>query len=243
MSAERPRHRTAGDLVFLVDSMGSMGGVLPSLSKGILDLVRGLISPPPGRSSPAMDLRVRVLGFRDFKEDGAHWWEDNAFVRDVADLQRQISSLKTEGGGELKSLLDALWKAAAIGETGKGDPEDPTKWRPRYSAFRVVAVFTDGPFRETTLIPEFRQRTLADVQALIMANRIRAHFVAPRGECYDQLTLMDRSWYYPLVDDSDRDLPIEEFFRDPVKSQVVFKSIREELYGPVVGFPDGVPKI
>jgi hypothetical protein len=71
--------------------------------------------------------------------------------------------------------------------------EEPSKWRYRSEAARVVVVFTDASFKETLQIPQARGGSLQDVANVVMANRIILSLFAPNFEGYDRLSQIDKS--------------------------------------------------
>lgn len=67
------------------------------------------------------------------------------------------------------------------------------QWRDRRVARRVLAIYTDAPFREEVQIQEARGAIIEDVVRLVMENRVALHIFAPEHECYMRLTEADRS--------------------------------------------------
>jgi hypothetical protein len=144
------------------------------------------------------DWRGKVVGYRDIEtadHDGAPWIEDHPFVRDAVALKAQLATLRARGGGdEPESLLDALYTVATMEASPKGaQGEEPTKWRYRSEAARVVVVFTDASFKETLQIPQAKGGSLQDVANVVMANRIILSLFAPNFEGYDRLSQIDKS--------------------------------------------------
>jgi hypothetical protein len=139
-----------------------------------------------------------VVGYRDFDSapsEGLPWIEDHPFVRDAVALKAQLATLRAQGGGdEPESLLDALYTVATMEATPKGaQGEEPTKWRYRSEAARVVVVFTDASFKETLQVPAAKGGALQDVANVVMANRIILSLFAPNFEGYDRLSQIDKS--------------------------------------------------
>ena len=143
------------DIVFLMDATGSMGKCIDALKKNLESFFDTMTSTE-GNGSPVKDWRAKVVGFRDYEEDGpANWLENNPFVTNVEELKTQLSDIAAVGGGdEPESLLDALFTVINVGATGPQEAPDPNKWRPRSAAARVVVIFTDAPYKPTMAIPE-----------------------------------------------------------------------------------------
>ncbi len=195
-----PRAKTKGvaDIVFLVDVSGSMQPILDALVRNIEVFVDSLSRGDANNAAPVRDWRGKVVGYRDFDAapgEGLPWIEDHPFVRDAVALKAQLATLRAQGGGdEPESLLDALYTVATMEAAPKGaQSEEPTKWRYRSEAARVVVVFTDASFKETLQIPQAKGGSLQDVANVVMANRIILSLFAPNFEGYDRLSQIDKS--------------------------------------------------
>ncbi len=235
--APQPRARTKGvaDLVFVVDVTGSMATCIDALRKNIETFIDSLSRGDGNTAAPVRDWRGKVVGYRDIESagtEGIPWFVDNPFVRDVAALKAQLASLKAEGGGdEPESLLDTLFKVASMPALPKGSQtEDPTKWRYRSDAARVVIVFTDASFKETMSIPEAKGGSLQDVANVVMANRIILSLFAPNFEGYDRLSQIDKSeWEVVEFDGLTPQQALDKFTSDPVN----FKTTLQQLAASV----------
>jgi hypothetical protein len=235
--APQARAKTKGvaDLVFVVDVSGSMATCIDALRKNIETFIDSLSRGDGNTAAPVRDWRGKVVGYRDIESggtDGVPWFVDHPFVRDVAALKAQLASLKAEGGGdEPESLLDTLFKVASMPATSKGSQaEDPTKWRYRSDAARVVIVFTDASFKETMSIPEAKGGSLQDVANVVMANRIILSLFAPNFEGYDRLSQIDKSeWEVVEFEGLNPQQALEKFTSDPVN----FKTTLQQLAASV----------
>ena len=195
---ERPKTKGVADIVFLVDVSGSMSPCIDALRRNIEAFIDSLSQGDANNAAPVRDWRGKVVGYRDIEAaqaEGLPWIVDNAFVRDAGALKAQLGTLQANGGGdEPESLLDALYTVASMEAVPKGSQtEDPSKWRYRSDAARVVIVFTDASFKETMSIPEAKGGSLQDVANLVMANRIILSLFAPNFEGYDRLSQIDKS--------------------------------------------------
>ena len=88
------------DIVFLMDATGSMGKCIDALKMNLQNFFNTMTSTE-GNGSPVKDWRAKVVGFRDYEEDGPADWLDN---NPVVDLPRQILTTRY-----WRSLL---WKMA-----------------------------------------------------------------------------------------------------------------------------------
>ena len=214
------------DIVFLMDATGSMQNCIDRLKENLNVFIGTLTTKDVNNSCPVKDWRAKVVGYRDVECDGSNWYVDNSFTKDAEELKRQLAAMKADGGGdEPESLLDALYKVANMGQIGKQDTEDPTKWRYRSNAARVVIVFTDAPFKETLAIPEAKGAGITDIINLIQTNRLILSIFAPQKDCYNTLAGADKSEYEPLVDDSGKDVPLDVYTADQKKFQTTLKQL------------------
>lgn len=196
--AARAKTKGVADIVFLIDVTGSMAPCIDALRRNIEVFVDSLSAGDANNAAAVKDWRGKVVGYRDVEHsavEGTRWLEDHPFVRDAVALKAQLGELRAEGGGdEPESLLDALYTVATMEASPKGaQGEDPTKWRYRSDAARVVVVFTDASFKETMSIPQAKGGSLQDVANVVMANRIILSLFAPNFEGYDRLSQIDKS--------------------------------------------------
>ncbi len=196
--AARAKTKGVADIVFLIDVTGSMAPCIDALRRNIEVFVDSLSGGDANNAASVKDWRGKVVGYRDVEHsavEGTRWLEDHPFVRDAVALKAQLGELRAEGGGdEPESLLDALYTVATMEASPKGaQGEEPTKWRYRSDAARVVVVFTDASFKETMAIPQANGGSLQDVANVVMANRIILSLFAPNFEGYDRLSQIDKS--------------------------------------------------
>ena len=139
-----PRTPSPLDVMFLIDSTGSMGGVIEGLRQGITSIVSTL-------NRSGLDVRVGLGDFKDYAQPaGAGGPGDYPYRLDrrigPADesLRTAIAGLEAYGGGGPASALTALVQAA----TGKGEvlddvvfvkPGGQAGYRPRTLRLDVLA--------------------------------------------------------------------------------------------------------
>jgi len=231
--APQTRAKTKGvaDIVFMVDVSGSMASCIDALRTNIESFIDSLSKGEGNNTPPVRDWRGKVVGYRDVEaaqSEGIPWIVDGPFVRDASSLKMQLGQLRAEGGGDVpESLLDALFKVASMEALPKGSQDDdPTKWRYRSDAARVVIVFTDAPFKETMSIQEAKGGSLQDVANLIMANRIILSLFAPNFEGYDRLSQIDKSeWEVVEYEGLNPQDALKKFTSDPVSFRNTLKQL------------------
>lgn len=227
----RAKTKGVADIVFLIDVTGSMTPIIDALRKNIETFIDSLNTGDANAASAVKDWRGKVVGYRDIEAaqaEGLQWFEDNPFVRDAVALKAQLAALRANGGGdEPESLLDALYKVATMEATPKGaQGEEPTKWRYRSAAARVVVVFTDASFKETLSIQEAKGGSLQDVANVIMANRIILSLFAPNFEGYDRLSQIDKSeWEVVEYEGLSPQQALQKFTSDPAHFRTTLKQL------------------
>lgn len=200
MADQEAKTKGVADIVFLIDVTGSMQPCIEALKRNVGVFIDTLTTKDANNTNPVRDWRGKVVGYRDFESGDAEAFVDNPFVRDAAALKAQLASLRAEGGGdEPESLLDALFRVASMPQADKGGQEDPSKWRYRSSAARVVVVFTDATFKEKMVIPEAAGGSVSDVINVCNANRVILNIFAPEFPGYDQLQTTQKAEYNPIT--------------------------------------------
>jgi hypothetical protein len=193
---QQPLEKVKGvaDIVFLIDISGSMQTCIDALKTNIGTFVNSLATPDANGGSPVKDWRIKIAGYRDATCDGSKWWVEQPFVTDVNQVTANLAALEAKGGGdEPESLLDAIYKIAKMSATEKDAQPDPTMWRHRHKAARVVIFFTDATYRPTISIPEATGANVNDVIREIQASRIILNGFCPEHDCYLTLGEVDKS--------------------------------------------------
>lgn len=191
-----PSAKGVVDLVFLLDVSGSMQECVDAVKGSIGSFINTLAAKNVNNETPVKDWRIKICGYRDQMADGADWFVDNPFVRDVGAVQAQLAApaMQASGGGdEPESLLDALYKIAKMEQAGVQDGEMSERWRARGSATRVLVFFTDASFKTPMTVPEAAGGGVQDVIAAIMGSRIILCGFVPETEGYMELAAIDRA--------------------------------------------------
>jgi hypothetical protein len=152
----------AVDIVFCIDSTGSMTPIIDQVKANALRFYDDVQSNLTAKGKNVDQLRVRVIGFRDFAADGAAALDESPFFtlpdqRD--DFSAFVNGLVAEGGGDApESGLEAVAVAIDSPWTTTGD-------RRR----QVIVVWTDQPAQSldpSVLPPDIATRVPADFSAL-----------------------------------------------------------------------------
>ena len=213
------------DLVLLLDATGSMGKCIDAVKNNIRAFFRTMTSEE-GNGSPVKDWRAKVVGFRDYLEDGPErWLIDNPFTRDVSELENQLTAIRADGGGDIpESLLDALYKIMTMGETDIQQEPDPSKWRPKRAAARVIVIFTDAPYKTPMSIPEAAGLDVEAIFNEIEQKRIILSIFAPDDECYYTLSEAPRSEYMKAKGDA-----LDSLTSDPAAFSKLMKQLAKSV--------------
>jgi hypothetical protein len=150
---ERPK----ADVVFVLDTTGSMGGLLEGAKKKIWSIANEVL-----KGSPKPELRVGLVAYRD---------KGDAYVTQVTDLTADLDRIyevllgfKAQGGGDgpenvRQGLHDALTKIS---------------WTPGRKAFKTLFLVGDAPPHfDYADVPALQDLCLAAVKADITINAIR----------------------------------------------------------------------
>lgn len=222
------------DIVFLMDATGSMGNCIDKLKENVMLFFRSLTETDPTTQNfpPVKDWRAKVVGFRDVEADGASWFEDNAFTRDIGEIERQLAALKAAGGGDApESLLDAICKVVDIPKAEKG-VESADAWRNRSECARAVIAFTDAPYKPVMSAPGLTGGGLLDVRNRCLSERILLTVVSPKGiddEGFANLEAIRYAKWLGVYRGSSGHSPIDEFMNNRNDLQNVIVNIAKTI--------------
>lgn len=215
------------DIVFVIDSTGSMQPCIDAVKENIYTFVRTLCEKDGNGESIVKDWRGRVFGYRDYLCDSEKS-VDNPFVATTEALRSQLDGLVAKGGGdEPESLLDALLDVVNVEQTDKNSQEvDPRKWRHRHLAARCVIVFTDATYHPTTAGGAGK---VSDVINALHSNRIILSIYAPELPCHYELAEADKSEYFPIKVASSPQQALAEFTADKMNFQKVMEALAKSV--------------
>ena len=152
----------AVDIVFCIDVTGSMTPIIDQVKANALRFYDDVQTNLTAKGKNVDQLRVRVIGFRDFAADGAAALEESPFFTlpdERASFSEFVNGLVAEGGGDApESGLEAVSLAIDSPWTTTGD-------RRR----QVIVVWTDQPAQQldaSVLPPDIASRVPADFSAL-----------------------------------------------------------------------------
>lgn len=113
------------DLVFCIDSTGSMNPVISEVKERAAKFHTDLTTKMEEKDKKIDKLRLKVLDFKDFYADGPHALKESKFFNipeNNEDYSKFLSSIKADGGGdEPENGLEALSLAIKSDWTKDGD--------------------------------------------------------------------------------------------------------------------------
>jgi hypothetical protein len=225
--SQQPKVKGVADIVFLLDATGSMGPCISAVKQNITNFVNTLTSPNPNGAAVVKEWRAKIVGYRDLDYTDCPAYVDNPFVGTVGELEAQLGALHADGGGdEPETLLESLYKLAAMPATKPDEALRPDAWRSVGGARRFVVVFTDAPFKEPLREP--RGATIDDVILNLMTAKIVLHIFAPKKfDRFNTLAEVDKAQWYaiPMQDGQTAQNALAEYTTDPGK----FGKIIEQL--------------
>lgn len=118
----------AVDMAFVVDTTGSMGGLIASAQRHMIRLIETVTR------TTSLDLRLAVVAYRDHPpQDNTYVYQLHALTPDLKAVQKIIMGLQANGGGDApEAVLDGVLAAA-----------NELEWRPY--ARRLAVLVGDAP--------------------------------------------------------------------------------------------------
>lgn len=113
------------DIVMCIDCTGSMGSLLDTVKVNALKFYPDLKAKCDAEGKEISEMRIRVIGFRDFYADGVNAIQDSGFFSipdQESDFKSFVNDLQPTGGGdEPENGLEALAMAINSDWTKDGD--------------------------------------------------------------------------------------------------------------------------
>lgn len=209
------------DIVFCIDSTGSMDPCFYGIKTNIREFINGL------NSHGEVDWRFRLLAYRDKHSDPGSLWEEFEFTNSSEIFIRNLDSVTPDGGDDLpESTLDALYLAIK------------SNWRNDAGLQKVVVLLTDAdshPYLHSTTynFPDNNiERVVQEFQTL---KHSMLFMVAPDLPIYQHLdkamTLADKKVFFKAQPTNDTQTDIDEKYRglSNVNFKIMFKIISESI--------------
>lgn len=202
------------DIVFCIDSTGSMKNTIDGVKDAVNKLVEGLRSD----QQKNIQWRARVIGFRDFLVDAEPLIE-HPFTEDINEFRSQVASLVADGGGdEEESVLDAIFIALK-----------KSSWRDRSN--KAVIVLTDAgthPELYEKNVEPGQARDLEEVKNAIYASRAMVFLVAPKHTVYESLITVERFIYKETKEQGLKDIDFKQLLEFIGKTVTGFTEVKKD---------------
>jgi hypothetical protein len=247
---EDERLRLPVDILLLIDASGTMRACIEALQQHVSHLIEQLGD---------YDWRVAVWGYRDARVDKDRWLVRQPFTREVAELRAQLAALQARGGGdEPESLLDALYLAATLPSTARGEPVEPGAWRPRATPMELwgpkarpahvkvtgaIVVFSDATFHPTMSIPEALGGTVEDVAMALITAQLRSLVLVPELPCYDVLSLDGPVEYICAAQPEASHKAFEAVASDPARFREVLSKVARHIHDGCASSTDSIAEL
>jgi hypothetical protein len=124
VAAPRPRVEVA----FVLDTTGSMGGLIEGAKRRIWSIARRI-----GEGQPRPDLRIALVAYRDIGD--AYVTDVHPFTSDMDAVYQSLSSFRAEGGGDGPEHVSAALHAAV----------DRVQWSAGGNVLRMIFLVGDAP--------------------------------------------------------------------------------------------------
>jgi hypothetical protein len=223
--SQKPKVKGVADIVFLLDATSSMAPCIGAVKENIAAFVRQLTDA--NANAFIKDWRTKIVGYRDWGCDREPY-VDNPFVNTVAALEAQLAALKDTGGGdEPESLLEALYRLANMPVTGPEESRRPDAWRHGRDARRFVVVFTDASYHETMVDPAGGK--VNDVIYAMINAKIALYLFAPDMACYEPLSELDQSQWYPVTGGTTPQESLKAFVSDRSHFQEIMEKLARTI--------------
>jgi Mg-chelatase subunit ChlD len=159
------------DVVFVLDTTGSMGGLLEGAKRKIWSITNEI-----ARGKPTPDIRIGLVAYRDKGE--AYVTQETDLTDDLDGIYKKLQGFKAVGGGDGPEHVNAGLKAGIEKMTWSTDKE----------ALRIIFLVGDAPPHED-YGDDFDHNTLAKaaIEKDIIVNAIRCGGDAETGKIWDEI--------------------------------------------------------
>lgn len=172
----------AVDIVFAVDTTGSMGGLLDGAKRtvwSIANQVREL--------EKNADLRIGLVAYRDLGDD--YVTRDFALTDDLDAVFAELSSYQASGGGDVPENVDAALH----------DAVHKMKWRS--GAKKMIFLVGDAPPSSRGEVPTFDVTARAAAAKQIKINTIRCGQDSETARAWQQVAMIGRGNFSSIQQD------------------------------------------
>lgn len=157
------------DIVFVIDTTGSMSNMIREVRDNIESFADGL-------SENGVDARFGLVEYRDIEEDGYNSTKSHGWFDDVSSFKTELRKLSVDGGGDTpESAVDGLFCAANM--------------KYRTGVHRHLILITDASSKVGT--SNDSNKTLKDARDELYGRNVTVHAYVPKGYGLDYRDLFD----------------------------------------------------
>jgi hypothetical protein len=172
----------AVDIVFAVDTTGSMGGLLDGAKRTVWSIANQVRSIDPNA-----DLRVGLVAYRDLGDD--YVTKDFSLTDDLDAMYVELSSYQAAGGGDVPENVDAALY----------DAVHRMKWRE--GAKKMIFLVGDAPPSSRGEVPTFEQTAKEAAKRQIKINAIRCGQDGDTARAWQQIAMLGSGEFSTIQQD------------------------------------------
>lgn len=174
--------RRAVDVVFAVDTTGSMGGLIEGAKRTVWSIATHI-----RKAEPDADLRIGLVAYRDTSDD--YVTRDFALTSDLDAVFAELSGYRAAGGGDTPENVDAALD----------DAVHKMAWRD--DAKKLVFLVGDAPPASRGDVPRFDVTAREAGERQIVLNTIRCGFDAVTAAAWQQIASLGNGQFSTIQQD------------------------------------------
>jgi hypothetical protein len=172
----------AVDIVFAVDTTGSMGGLLDGAKRTVWSIANQVKSIDPNA-----DLRVGLVAYRDLGDD--YVTKPFALTDDLDAMYAELTSYQAAGGGDVPENVDAALY----------DAVHKMKWR--NGAKKMIFLVGDAPPSSRGEVPRFEQTAQEAAKYQIKINTIRCGQDGETAQAFQRIAMLGHGEFSTIQQD------------------------------------------
>jgi hypothetical protein len=177
-----PAKGRAVDIVFAVDTTGSMGGLLDGAKRTVWSIANQVRSIDPNA-----ELRVGLVAYRDLGDD--YVTKHFSLTDDLDAMYVELTSYQAAGGGDVPENVDAALY----------DAVHRMKWRD--GANKMIFLVGDAPPSSRGEVPTFDQTAREAAKRQIKINAIRAGQDGDTARAWQQIAMLGSGEFSTIQQD------------------------------------------
>ncbi len=181
------------EVAFVLDTTGSMAGLIESAKRKIWSIATAIVD-----CSPDAEIRMGLVAYRDIGDD--YVTKKFELTTDIQDLYAELLKFKAKGGGDWpESVNEALFVAIT-----------KMAWTPGSDTTRIIFLVGDAPphmdYQQDVKYPEVMRMARAKG---ITVNAVQAGSARDTERVWREIAQMGRGEYIPIPQDGGKIVVIE----------------------------------